>query len=259
MSHILLDKDGERAIIMAPASTGEITGDVFEKHFKSALENNCTIATTEISQLPLSGVQKMLDISNNIGASSFLDVDVPPSVAVGDAALGNLTELLKCVKSCDVMKPTLEAAGELLAVAKSNGTSCDPDEVGIELDSTLGGVAEQLLNTFSSPKFVAVTDGKRGCGLAIIDDDGNMISTEVEGFEGINQIDATGAGDAFFGGLVASVHRLGMPKTIDDMALIGKISGAAGAACCEVLGALPEPSTSTNRMVDLVPSVKEWV
>ena len=50
MSHILLDKDGERAIIMAPASTGEITGGVFEKHFKSALENNCTIATTEISR-----------------------------------------------------------------------------------------------------------------------------------------------------------------------------------------------------------------
>ena len=96
---------------------------------------------------------QIVDISNNIGASSFLDVDVPPSVAVGDAALGNLIELLKCVKSCDVMKPTLEAAGELLAVAKSNGTSCDPDEVGIELDSTLGGVAEQLLNTFSSPKF----------------------------------------------------------------------------------------------------------
>ena len=114
------------------------------------------------------------------------------------------------------MKPTLEAAGELLAVAKSNGTSCDPDEVGIELDSTLGGVAEQLLNTFSSPKFVAVTDGKRGCGLAIAGDDGGLVSTEVEGFEGIDQIDATGAGDAFFGGLVASVSYLCQIPTISN-------------------------------------------
>ena len=121
------------------------------------------------------------------------------------------------------------------------------------------GVAEQLLDTFSSPKLVAVTDGKRGCGLAIIDDNGNIISTEVEGFGGIDQIDATGAGDAFFGGLVASVHRLGMPKTVDDMKLIGKVSGAAGAACCEILGALPDPDASTKRMVNLVPEVQEWL
>ena len=214
VSHILLDKDGERAIIMAPASTGEITDSIFEKHFLSAMEDQCLIATTEISQLPLSGVQKMLDIANRVGASSFLDVDVPPSVAVGDAALGNLPELLKCVKSCNVLKPTLEAAGELLAVAKSDGVTCDPNEVGIELDSSLSGVAEQLLETFSTPKFVAVTDGKRGCGLAIAGDDGGLVSTEVEGFEGIDQIDATGAGDAFFGGLVASVSYLYQMPTI---------------------------------------------
>ena len=59
--------------------------------------------------------------------------------------------------------------------------------------------------------------------------------------------------------LLVQVHRLGMPKTIDDMKLIGKVGGAAGAACCEVLGALPEPGISTNRMLNLVPEVEEWV
>ena len=43
---------------------------------------------------------------------------------------------------------------------------------------------------------------------------GALISTEVEGFEGIDQIDATGAGDAFFGGLVASVSYLYQMPTI---------------------------------------------
>ena len=37
LSHILLDRSGERAIIMAPASTGTITADVVEREFRDAI------------------------------------------------------------------------------------------------------------------------------------------------------------------------------------------------------------------------------
>ena len=257
VSHILLDRDGERAIIMAPASTGEISGDAFREHFGEAVSSpNCKIATTEISQLPLSGVQMMLDLARDSNTMSFLDVDVPPTVAVGDADLGNLTELYQCVTSCDVLKPTLEAAGELLALANSKGASCNPDDV--DLDDALTDVAIQLLDAYN-PKMVAVTDGKRGCGLAVRGSNGNPVAVEVPGFDGIDQVDATGAGDAFFGGLVASVYRNGFPSTAEEMKIIGEVAGAAGGACCEVLGALPEPGVSTDRMVELVPEVKSWL
>ena len=89
----------------------------------------------------------MLNLARDSGTLSFLDVDVPPSVAVGDADLGNLNELYECVSSCDVMKPTLEAAGELLAVAKSKGASCNPNDV--EMKSSLSDVAVQLLEAYA--------------------------------------------------------------------------------------------------------------
>ena len=44
--------------------------------------------TTEISQVPLSGAQRVLDLARESGSISFLDVDVPPSVAAGEAELG---------------------------------------------------------------------------------------------------------------------------------------------------------------------------
>ena len=251
VSHILLDKDGERAIIMAPASTGTIVGDVFRKHFEEAILADCKIATTEISQLPLSGAQTLLDLARSAHALSFLDVDVPPSVAVGDAGLGNLKELYGCVSSCDVMKPTLEAAAELLSVAASEGESCNPDDV--DLPTSLAKVAEDLLRAYG-PKLVAVTDGKRGCGLAI-----PGLSVEVAGFDGIHQVDSTGAGDAFFGGLVAGVYRMGLPSSEDELRAIGKVAGTAGGACCEVLGALPEEGISRERIMEMVPEVTEWV
>ncbi len=49
----------------------------------------------------------------------------------------------------------------------------------------------------------------------------------------------SGAGDAFFGGLVASIHARGVPSTALEMEFVGKVAAAAGAACVEVLGALP--------------------
>ena len=53
---------------------------------------------------------------------SILDLDVPPTVAVEEARLGTMEEVVECVKSADVLKPALEAAQELLQVI-SEGSS----------------------------------------------------------------------------------------------------------------------------------------
>ena len=47
---------------------------------------------------------------------SVLDLDVPPSVAVGEAGLGTMEEVVDCVKNADILKPAHEAAEELLQV-----------------------------------------------------------------------------------------------------------------------------------------------
>ena len=48
-----------------------------------------------------------------------------------------------------------------------------------------------------------------------------------------------GAGDAFFGGMIASVHSWGLPGDARALTRLGNVASACGAACCEVVGALP--------------------
>eukprot|EP00466_Bigelowiella_natans_P000222 jgi/Bigna1/125519/aug1.1_g227 len=253
--HILLDSQGERAIIMAPASTGHINATAMKTHFAEAL-NAATIVTTEISQVPLSGVLQLLNLASSSSHAatplSMLDVDVPPSVAAGEANLGSLNELLQCVKT--------------------EGASCCPKEAGVDIsDMEIDDVAVLLKEAFGS-RLVAVTDGKRGCGLAAErggegsspspseSSSSSTFSAQVGAYEGVHQVDSTGAGDAFFGGMVAGLYRLGrLPETEAELAELGAISSAAGAACVEVLGALPDMDISPRRVVELAPTVEDWL
>lgn len=248
LSHIVLDKDGERAIIMAPGSTSDINKDVMKSQFSSLLQTS-RIATTEISQLPLDAVEELI---SSAGGITMLDVDVPPSIAVTDADLGDLPTLLRCCQTCDVLKPTMDAAGELLALAASKGTSCDELGMGIELADTADGIAAQLLEAFEGVGLVAVTDGAKGAGMALR---GLEETVHIPGFEGVQQIDATGAGDAFFGGLIAGLYHecnATLPKDVAALRKVGKMGAAAGAACCEVLGALPVDNVSRTRVETLL-------
>lgn len=117
-------------------------------------------------------------------------------------------QVLACVRGCDVLKPTLDAAPELLALSATEGKTCNPMAANIDADEILRmdleSVAIMLLQTFGA-KMVAVTDGKRGCGFAV--DVNGGVSASVGGHLGIKQIDSTGAGDAFFGGLIAGIFR----------------------------------------------------
>ena len=142
----------------------------------------------------------------------------------------------------------MDAAGELLALAASKGMSCDEAASGIVVAKDAGAVAQQLLDAFPGVGMVAVTDGAQGSGLALR---GLNEIVHVPGFKGVQQIDATGAGDAYFGGLIAGLYHTcnaTLPTNAEELRAVGRMGSAAGAACCEVLGALPIDHVSDERV-----------
>eukprot|EP00040_Diaphanoeca_grandis_P016497 m.85136 g.85136 ORF g.85136 m.85136 type:complete len:595 (-) comp25835_c0_seq2:324-2108(-) len=237
-SYVLLQEDGERSIIMASGSTSQITAEVAQQHFDQAIKNS-KIFTTEISQVPLSGVLHMLQTAKkNKGTVSVLDVDVQPSVAVDEARLGTLDEILDCVREADVLKPAKHAALELLGLLR-------PQLIPDLEHMTALEVAQQLQKA-TKCKLVALTDGGAGCALATA-----SLALMVEPATSITVTDATGAGDAFLGGLVAVLYHDGLPETIEDLQKLGAVANTTGASCCQVLGGLPD-STSGNLVTSLL-------
>jgi ribokinase len=238
VSHIFLDTTGERCIMMAPASTTKINAAAMAEHFAPAVPG-ASIITSEISQVPLAGVGALFDAAAAAGKLSMLDVDVPPSVAVGEAGLGSMDEVHGVLERADVLKPTLSAAVELLAA-----------EHGVTDATPLAEVAAAMAARYGS-KLVVVTDGSRGSGLW------NAAAGGVEQpcYGGVQQQDATGAGDAYFGGLVAGLHAWGLPEDAAGMSRLARVASAAGAACAEVLGALPVEGVSHARMLQLAADV----
>jgi len=250
VSHILSGPDGERTILMAPASTSRMTGDLMRREFAAGVASRAAAVTTEISQLPLSGVEFLLDAAKAAGVPSLLDVDVTPTVATGPARLGSLDELRRCVAKAGCLKLTASAAGELLALVSA-----------APLESRLENVAQQLADAFGS-RLCVVTDGSRGSALALGRRAGApwAEAVRVPVYGGISQVDATGAGDAFFGGIVASVfHAGGFPANAQALADAGAVAAAAGAACVEVVGALPVAGTSAERIEGLCGAARPFV
>jgi sugar/nucleoside kinase (ribokinase family) len=158
VSHILSSEDGERSIIMAPGSTSYITSSAVDAHFARAI-SQASIVTTEISQVPLSGVNRLLSLAASSGALTMLDVDVSPSVAIGEAALGLMDEIKAAVSSAVVLKPSLEAATELLAAfgAPLHGGLSQPSHVPTVAGEDMAVVAERLRVTFGN-QVVSVSD-----------------------------------------------------------------------------------------------------
>ena len=125
-------------------------------------------------------------------------------------SLGDEETLHAVLAAADLLKPSKRAALELCGVATAK-----------PLD-----LARRLRQRFGN-RAVVVTDGSAGCAVA------------ADGFEEavsaprVQAVDATGAGDAFLGGLLAGLHQgLGW----EDAA---KLGNAAGAACVERFGAFP--------------------
>ena len=111
----MLQPDGERSIIMASGATSLITSAVMQRCFLGGI-GGAQMITTEISQVPLSGVRALLDAARASRTLSVLDVDVAPNVAVNEARLGSVDELRACIAAATVLKPAKHAAQDLVAM-----------------------------------------------------------------------------------------------------------------------------------------------
>lgn len=271
LSHILLEPSGERSIIMAPAATSTITEDVMSAWTtgtggEAALGDRSdaspeaavararpSVVTTEISQLPMAAAARLLEAGREIGALTVLDVDVPPSVALGEANLGNKEDLLRVLQGCSLLKLTKDAAPDLLRLAGDVTSAEALERLAGEAAGADQGTSQELatqtadvLRRRFGARVCAVTDGSRGSALAgECGTSGAQTVVYVPAVPVAKQRDATGAGDAYLGGLVAYLAHQGVPRgnspeeLESQLRTLGTVGSAAGAACCEVLGALP--------------------
>eukprot|EP01060_Flectonema_neradi_P026335 TRINITY_DN35264_c0_g1_i1.p1 TRINITY_DN35264_c0_g1~~TRINITY_DN35264_c0_g1_i1.p1 ORF type:complete len:357 (+),score=75.01 TRINITY_DN35264_c0_g1_i1:56-1072(+) len=229
VSHVLSQEDGERSILMAPASTSTITKDIASLHWDTSVLSQTSIFSTEISQVPLSGVIQLLKTAKAAGATTALDVDVSVSVALKEANLGTFDEFLTCLEMADIIKPTLHAAVEVLEMMPKGEGSSAPLS-GVE-------VAQKLQNEFSS-KMIVITDGGEGSYAKLANSDSAVSVRPPKQLGAVT--DSTGAGDAFFGGLLAAILKFGNPW--EDRSVCHQIlttANEAGYNCCLTQGGLP--------------------
>jgi sugar/nucleoside kinase (ribokinase family)/D-arabinose 5-phosphate isomerase GutQ len=218
---IFVDDAGERTIYMAPSATSETTPERVRAH--AAFVGRARRLTTEVSQLPLAAARTALELARAAGASTVVDLDVPPGDAIA-SGLGDEAALDAVLRGADLLKPAKLACRELVP-----GTH-DPLELARALRARYGNRA------------VVVTDGEAGCAIA---------ADEFEGFvpgRPVKAVDATGAGDAFLGGLLTALaSELGWETA-------ARLGNACGAACVEQLGAFPDDVARVRaRVLELYP------
>ncbi|XP_028413198.1 uncharacterized protein LOC114536040 [Dendronephthya gigantea] len=221
-SFVFVQEDGERSIIMATGATSILNDKIAKQYFENPIMNDCQMLTTEISQVPLSGVLAVLKTAKAAGVLTVLDLDVSPSVAINEARLGSIDELKECVKTADILKPAKHAAREMLPYL-------DPK-------ARVGNMVElaEMMREKCGSKLIAITCGKDSSILAT---ENHLV--EVPTVPVSSVLDATGAGDAFLGGLVSGLYYNGLPTDEDSLRKLGNIANVVGGACCEVLGGLP--------------------
>jgi len=218
-ANIFVDANGDRAIYMARGATGELTpAEVRSRH--GAFIRRANLVSTEISQLPIRTVLAILLFARTHSIPTILDIDVPPSDAIG--SLGTRAELERALKLAPWLKPSKAAAREIVT---GNGRD------------TLK-MAEAIRARYGS-RAVIITEGDKGCSIAARD-----TSVRVPAFK-VKQIDSTGAGDAFLAGIFAGL-RLGMPWD-----KIGRLANAAGAVAVTRLGAFPSGFELREEVLDL--------
>jgi arabinose-5-phosphate isomerase len=196
---------------MVRGATAELKpAEIRRRH--GAFIRNAHLVSTEISQLPLATVIALLLFARAHSIPTLLDIDIPPSDAT--AALGTRAELERALKLATVLKPAKAAARELVPGMR------DPLRMAEAIRARYGSRA------------VVITDGERGCMIAA-QGAGQDTAVRVPGFRVPRQVDATGAGDAFMGAMLAGL-RWGLPWEA-----IGRLANAAGAVCITRLGAFP--------------------
>ncbi len=233
LAEIFVDAEGERVIYMASGATGETTATHVRRDHAEFIARGAKL-TTEVSQLPLDATLEAMRIAHEHGRETVLDLDVLPSDAVG--TLGDRTTLDAVLREADLLKPTALAARELFPVI-------DPFEELVE------AIREEY-----GARTIVLTDGARGALLCDAEATRWAAPVEIE-----RVVDATGAGDAFLGGLLAG---LALGLGLDDAAQLGN---ACGATCVERMGAFPETdardeirATIQARYAGAAPADERW-
>ncbi|CAB4027692.1 aRABinose 5-phosphate isomerase, partial [Paramuricea clavata] len=221
-SFVFVQEDGERSIVMATGATSLMNEKIARHYFEKTIMNDCQMLTTEISQVPLSGVLAVLQTAKAAGITTVLDLDVSPSVAINEAQLGTIDELIECVRTADILKPAKHAAKEMLPYLAS--------EIMVDNMVELTKVMREACGS----KLIAITCGEDSSILAT---ENHLV--EVPAVRVSRVVDATGAGDAFLGGLVSGLYYNGLPSDETNLRKLGQLGNIVGGACCEVLGALP--------------------
>lgn len=216
-SQIFVDDEGERAIYMSRAATAETSGRDIINHHTGYIQSS-KILSTEISQLPLDAVIASMEIARSAGVMTVLDIDIPPSDAL--KILGTEDQMDRALKLADYLKPSKSASIEM--TGKQDALQ-----------------AAQVIRKKYSSKAVIITDGGGGCAIA-----SDEVNDRVPAYK-LKAVDTTGAGDAFLGGLMAGLH-YGL-KWNDIL----RLANAAGAACCEIEGAVPDINISRKRIFEL--------
>jgi len=217
IAEIFVDDSGERVIYMAPGATSELTAQDVRRHHAGFIRRAARLVT-EVSQLPLEAVLEALRVARQAGLECVVDLDVPPAAAVPQ--LGDAATLQEVLRAAHILKPARAAAQALAPQAGSDPLA----------------LARALRAEFRN-RAVIVTDGSAGCAVAAPDYEGCVPATPVK------NVDSTGAGDAFVGGLLTGLH-LGL-----GWQGAARLGNACGAACVERLGAFPEDAAEARARV----------
>jgi arabinose-5-phosphate isomerase len=217
-AQVYVDPSGARAIYMARGATGEYTPEEVETRHRAVI-GDAAVVTSEVSQLPLATVKRVLELARAAGARTVVDLDV--SLADAVPALGSQEELLAVLRLADVIKPSLVALDGLVAPGVARTRARD--------------LAER-----TGAKLIALTLGPAG---SLLLSEGEVITVPAAQ---VRVVDTTGAGDAFLGGLLAGLHA-GL-----DLESAAKLGNACGGACCEQIGAFPDqPERARARVLEL--------
>lgn len=217
-AQVYVDSDGGRAIYMARGATGELTAAEIDVHHAEMIAA-ARVVTTEVSQVPLEAVIRVLESARDAGGIGVLDVDVPLRDAV--PGLGSEAQLHAALSAASVLKASLSSLEGLI-------DATDPADV-----------AKQLEHRYA-PDAVVLTLGAEGAAVFAA---GRL---SLVAAASADVVDTTGAGDAFLGGLLAG-RSLGL-----DWEAAARLGNACGAACCERVGGFPDdPQACLQRALAL--------
>src|SRR5208282_4408686 len=144
---------------------GKMGDDRNGEFLRDGMDRRAILLSTEISQLPIRTVLAILLLARTHSIPTILDLDVPPSDAIG--SLGTRAELERALKLATYLKPAKAAAREIVG-----GNSRDPLKMAEAIRARYGNRA------------VIITEGDKGCSIAARD-----TSVRVPAFK-VKQIDS---------------------------------------------------------------------